>query len=85
MLSELECPPLSTFERSSAQSEFDGIFSGCIPALITPCGLDRKLIFEALVGKGQQLMQAGVNGMVDRGSLALVQRLRNLQATESQS
>ena len=45
------------------------IFAGCIPALMTPCGPDRKPIFEALVSKGQQLMQAGMNGVVYCGSM----------------
>jgi len=46
-----------------------GIFSGCIPALMTPCKADRTPDFESLVRKGQQLMEAGMNGMVYCGSM----------------
>ena len=45
------------------------IFSGCIPALMTPCQSDRTPNFEALVRKGQELMSAGMNGMVYGGSM----------------
>ena len=45
------------------------IFSGCIPALMTPCKPDRTPDVAALVRKGQQLMQAGMNGMVYCGSM----------------
>jgi len=45
------------------------IFSGCIPALMTPCKSDRTPDFQALASKGQQLMQAGMNGVVYCGSM----------------
>lgn len=45
------------------------IFSGCIPALMTPCKGDRTPDFEALVRKGQELMTAGMSGMVYCGSM----------------
>ena len=45
------------------------IFTGCIPALMTPCNADRTPNFDALVRKGQQLMSAGMNGMVYCGSM----------------
>jgi 4-hydroxy-tetrahydrodipicolinate synthase len=45
------------------------IFSGCIPALMTPCNADRTPNFAALVSKGQQLMSAGMTGMVYCGSM----------------
>ena len=45
------------------------IFSGCIPALMTPCKSDRTPDVAALVRKGQQLMDAGMNGMVYCGSM----------------
>ena len=45
------------------------IFSGCIPALMTPCGSDRLPNYEALVAKGQQMMEAGMNGVVYCGSM----------------
>ena len=45
------------------------IFSGCIPALMTPCQADRTPNYDALVRKGQELMAAGMNGMVYCGSM----------------
>ena len=45
------------------------IFSGCIPALMTPCKADRTPDYEALVEKGNELMQAGMNGVVYCGSM----------------
>ncbi len=45
------------------------IFEGCIPALMTPCQPDRTPDFDALVAKGQELMAAGMSGMVYCGSM----------------
>ena len=45
------------------------IFTGCIPALMTPCNSDRTPNFDALTSKGQQLMDAGMNGVVYCGSM----------------
>ncbi len=45
------------------------IFAGCIPALMTPCKADRTPDFDALVRKGQELMTAGMSGMVYCGSM----------------
>jgi dihydrodipicolinate synthase/N-acetylneuraminate lyase len=45
------------------------IFSGCIPALMTPCNADRTPNFDALVAKGRELMDAGMNGVVYCGSM----------------
>ena len=45
------------------------IFAGCIPALMTPCKADRTPDFDALVRKGQELMEAGMSGMVYCGSM----------------
>ena len=45
------------------------IFSGCIPALMTPCKADRTPDFEGLVKKGKQMMDAGMNGVVYCGSM----------------
>lgn len=45
------------------------IFSGCIPALMTPCNEDRTPNFELLVKKGHQMMAAGMNGVVYCGSM----------------
>lgn len=45
------------------------IFSGCIPALMTPCKADRTPDFDGLVKKGKQMMDAGMNGVVYCGSM----------------
>ncbi|MGY8770818.1 MAG: dihydrodipicolinate synthase family protein [Pirellulales bacterium] len=45
------------------------IFRGCIPALMTPCHEDRSPNFSALVSKAQQLMSAGMSGVVYCGSM----------------
>lgn len=45
------------------------IFSGGIPALMTPCGDDRAPNTAALVRKAQELMGAGMNAVVYCGSM----------------
>lgn len=45
------------------------VFRGCIPALMTPCQTDGKPDFETLVRKAEQLMAAGMNGVVYCGSM----------------
>jgi len=45
------------------------IFTGCVPALMTPCNADRTPNFSALVKKGKELMAAGMNGVVYCGSM----------------
>ena len=45
------------------------IFHGGLPALMTPCRADRTPNFEALAKKGQQLMNAGMNGVIYCGSM----------------
>jgi len=45
------------------------IFSGCIPALMTPCNADRSPDFDALVRKGQELIAAGMSAVVYCGSM----------------
>ncbi|MBV8680928.1 MAG: dihydrodipicolinate synthase family protein [Aquitalea sp.] len=47
----------------------DNIFTGCIPALMTPCTAERKPDFDALVAKGQQLIAAGMSAVVYCGSM----------------
>lgn len=44
-------------------------FTGTIPALMTPCTADRKPDFDALVGKGQELVALGMSGVVYCGSM----------------
>ena len=45
------------------------IFSGCMPALMTPCKVDRSPDFDALVRKGQELIAAGMSAVVYCGSM----------------
>ena len=45
------------------------IFKGCIPALMTPCRPDRTPDFAALVRKAQELIAAGMSGVVYCGSM----------------
>lgn len=45
------------------------IFSGCMPALMTPCKTDRTPDFDALVKKGQELIAAGMSAVVYCGSM----------------
>ncbi|MCP1170291.1 dihydrodipicolinate synthase family protein [Limimaricola litoreus] len=45
------------------------IFSGCIPALMTPCTPDRQPDFEALTRKGRELVDLGMRAVVYCGSM----------------
>jgi 4-hydroxy-tetrahydrodipicolinate synthase len=45
------------------------IFTGTIPALMTPCTPDRKPDFDALVAKGKELIAAGMSAVVYCGSM----------------
>jgi 4-hydroxy-tetrahydrodipicolinate synthase len=45
------------------------IFSGTIPALMTPCKADRSPDFDALVRKGRELVDLGMRGVVYCGSM----------------
>ena len=45
------------------------IFTGVIPALMTPCKADRSPDFDALVRKGQELIAAGMTAVVYCGSM----------------
>ncbi|MBC2380822.1 dihydrodipicolinate synthase family protein [Pseudomonas sp. WS 5106] len=47
----------------------DNIFTGCIPALMTPCTPQRTPDFDALVAKGRQLIDAGMSAVVYCGSM----------------
>ena len=51
--------------------EITSIFSGCIPAIMTPCVSreDRTPDVEALVRKARELMDCGMNGVVYCGSM----------------
>ncbi|WP_347267776.1 dihydrodipicolinate synthase family protein [Paracoccus sp. (in: a-proteobacteria)] len=45
------------------------IFTGVIPALMTPCKPDRTPDYDALVRKGQQMIAAGMSAVVYCGSM----------------
>jgi 4-hydroxy-tetrahydrodipicolinate synthase len=45
------------------------IFSGTMPALMTPCKADRSPDYNALVKKGQELIAAGMSAVVYCGSM----------------
>ena len=45
------------------------VFSGVLPALMTPCKADRTPDFDALVRKGKQLVAAGMSGVIYCGSM----------------
>jgi 1-pyrroline-4-hydroxy-2-carboxylate deaminase len=45
------------------------IFSGTIPALMTPCTPDRQPDFDALVKTGRDLIEAGMSALVYCGSM----------------
>ena len=55
----------------------DHVFSGCMPALMTPCQSDRSPNLDALVDKGRSLIAAGMtsSGLLRiHGRLALAAR-----------
>jgi 4-hydroxy-tetrahydrodipicolinate synthase len=45
------------------------VFSGTMPALMTPCTQDRQPDFDALVRKGRELIAAGMSAVVYCGSM----------------
>jgi len=47
----------------------DNIFTGTIPALMTPCKADRTPDFDALVKKGKELIEMGMSAVVYCGSM----------------
>ncbi|WP_295850266.1 dihydrodipicolinate synthase family protein [uncultured Xylophilus sp.] len=47
----------------------DSIFTGTIPALMTPCTADRQPDYDALVAKGRELIDAGMSAVVYCGSM----------------
>ncbi|MDR7048328.1 4-hydroxy-tetrahydrodipicolinate synthase [Duganella sp. 3397] len=47
----------------------DNIFTGTIPALMTPCNAYRTPDFDALVRKGRELVDAGMSAVVYCGSM----------------
>ena len=49
--------------------ENKSVFSGCIPALMTPCNKKGEPLLDALVTKGKQLINAGMKSVVYCGSM----------------
>src|SRR5471030_2569240 len=47
----------------------DNIFSGCMPALMTPCTADRQPDFDALVARSSDLINIGMSAVVYCGSM----------------
>ncbi|HRK24551.1 MAG TPA: dihydrodipicolinate synthase family protein [Beijerinckiaceae bacterium] len=45
------------------------VFSGVMPALMTPCRADRRPDYDALVRKGRELVAAGMSGVIYCGSM----------------
>lgn len=45
------------------------IFNGCMPALMTPCTAQGKPDYDALVAKGQRLIEVGMSGIIYCGSM----------------
>lgn len=58
------------------------IFSGTIPALMTPCRSDRSPDFDALVSKGKALVAAGMSAVVYCGSMGDWPLLTDVQRME---
>lgn len=50
-------------------SSDQNVFTGCIPALMTPCGADRRPDFDALVAMGKRLIGEGMRAVVYCGSM----------------
>lgn len=47
----------------------DNVFTGTMPALMTPCKADRSPDYDALVKKGRELIDAGMSAVVYCGSM----------------
>ncbi len=45
------------------------VFSGCIPALMTPCDSDGAVLFDELIATGTELVGAGMGAVVYSGSM----------------
>lgn len=59
------------------------IFTGTIPALMTPCTADRKPDFDALVKTGKELIAAGMSAVVYCGSMGDWPLLTDAERMES--
>jgi 1-pyrroline-4-hydroxy-2-carboxylate deaminase len=54
---------------SKGKSMKNNIFTGTIPALMTPCRVDRTPDYDALVKKGRELVDLGMSAVVYCGSM----------------
>jgi 1-pyrroline-4-hydroxy-2-carboxylate deaminase len=61
----MSCRPARFLEIAMTST----IFTGCIPALMTPCHADRTPDFDGLVRKGRELVDAGMSAVVYCGSM----------------
>ena len=62
------------------------VFSGCIPALMTPCDASGRPDFDALADKGKELVSLGMNSVVYCGSMGdwpLLTDEQRMQGVES--
>ena len=50
-------------------SNNNSVFTGCIPALMTPCDKNGVPDFDALAAKGKELIDAGMSAVVYCGSM----------------
>lgn len=53
----------------STESTDANVFTGCIPALMTPCSADGAVDYDALVAKGKELIDLGMRAVVYCGSM----------------
>ena len=58
------------------------IFTGCIPALMTPCTAKGEPLFDLLVAKGKELVEIGMRAVVYCGSMGDWPLLTDLQRQE---
>lgn len=61
------------------------IFTGCVPALMTPCDRQKQPNFDALVEKGLQLIEHGMSAVVYCGSMGDWPLVSDLQRMEGVS
>ena len=54
---------------SRTMSNTESVFTGCLPALMTPCDARGEPDFAALANKGAELVAAGMRGVVYCGSM----------------
>jgi 1-pyrroline-4-hydroxy-2-carboxylate deaminase len=59
----------NTLSQGKAKAMSKNVFSGVMPALMTPCKSDRTPDFDALVRKGKELVGSGMAGVIYCGSM----------------